>query len=177
MIASARGALRLAVSTTLLAALVAVGALGFTGTPSSTAVAAAPIGGSGRPAVLPAPAFPELNIPDVPLPRATETGSDTSTVRFTCEPWADARMDDPAHPNRITNKDCAEINAAKERAQREFRDQMDREAAGRTDEEVGDWRESACSDPSSSVYGTATCGGDVNGDGLIDGTNRSTLTG
>ncbi len=118
---------------------------------------------------------PDLNIPDVPLPRAEEEESDApSTVRFSCEPWADARMDDPAHPNWITNKDYPELNAAKERAQREYRDELDREAAARNNE-VTDWRESACSDPSSSVYGTETCGGDVDGDNLIDGTNRSAL--
>lgn len=163
MTSSARRALRLLVPATLLAVLVVAAVLTLSGTVTAPAQAATRV---DRPTavapLLPALAFPDLQIPDVPLPRASSSeASDTPTVRLTCEPWADARMDDPAHPNWITNKDCPDLIAAKERAQREFRDQLDREAAARTDSEVGDWRESACSDPSSSVYGTATCGADL----------------
>lgn len=175
MTSSARRALRLVVPATLLAALVVTAVLTLTGTVTPPAQAATRVDQPTAAPLLPAPAFPDLDIPDVPLPRASEEASDTPTVRLTCEPSAAARMDDPAHPNRITNKNCPDLIAAKERAQREFRDQLDREAAAARHDEVGDWRESACSDPSSSVYGTETCGGDVDGDNLIDGTSRSAL--
>jgi hypothetical protein len=166
-----RGALRLAVSATLIAALVVAAVLTLTGNSVTPAQATTRIDGPAVAAapLLPTPAFPDLDFPDVPLPRSTQASE--QAVVYTCEPSADARMDDPAHPNWITNKDCPKLNALKERAQREYRDQLARES----EEEVGDWRERACSDPSSSVYGTATCGGDVDGNGLLDGTSRSTL--
>ncbi|GAA4979073.1 hypothetical protein WHI96_03805 [Pseudonocardia tropica] len=36
-------------------------------------------------------------------------------------------------------------------------------------EVVGDGLEVACSDPSSTYYGTAACGSDLDGDGVMDG--------
>lgn len=43
---------------------------------------------------------------------------------YTCEPDADARMDDPSNPNMITNKSCDDLTAKKEAAQREYAEHM-----------------------------------------------------
>ena len=40
--------------------------------------------------------------------------------RYSCEPGAPPKFDDPANPNIITNRDCPELDAEKERSHREF---------------------------------------------------------
>ncbi|WP_028851679.1 hypothetical protein [Thermocrispum municipale] len=64
-------------------------------------------------------------------PTKTATGSAEASMvepvkqtpeqpRYSCEPDAPAKFDDPNSPHIITNKDCPEINAAKERSHREY---------------------------------------------------------
>lgn len=165
-----RLALRALVPTTLVAALGAAAVLTFTELPSVPvaeaagridAAAAAPVVPR---TLVPLPPLPDQVIPDLPLPvPATEEPEPETAVAYTCDPSADPEFGDPDNPNLITNKDCPEITAAKEQAQREYLKQLN------SDVVVGDSRESTCSDPSSSDYGTAACGTDADGDGLMDG--------
>lgn len=166
-----RTVLRGVVPATLVVALGVAGGLSFADPTIAPIAATAPaaVGGQGVDQLIPAPPLPERVIPELPLPTPEpepEPDSSVGAVVYTCEPWADARLDDPAHPNHITNKDCPEINAAKERAQREYLEQLDSGA----DEVSGDGLEGECSDPNSSYYGTVACGADLDGDGVMDGT-------
>ncbi|MBN9738169.1 MULTISPECIES: hypothetical protein [unclassified Pseudonocardia] len=86
-----------------------------------------------------------------------EAAAAASRPRYTCEPAADARVIDGI----IVNKDCPALNAAKEQAQRDYLEQLNSDV-------VGDHREYTCSDPTSADYGTAACGTDADGDGLMD---------
>ncbi|MBN9739176.1 MULTISPECIES: hypothetical protein [unclassified Pseudonocardia] len=129
-----RNALRALVPTTLVAALGTVAALTFTELPAApVAQAAAPIDittAAPRPVrvLVPAPPLPDRVIPELPLPQPAAR----QEVAYTCEPYADARSDDPNNPNVITNKSCPEINAAKEQAHREYAQQ-----AGTAEECIG----------------------------------------
>lgn len=110
----------------------------------------------------PAPPAPVV-VPDAPL--ASFVADEPEPVLYTCEPTAAPEFEDPAHPHYITNKNCADLIAAKEQAQREYLEQLQTEEH----EVSGDGLESACSDPTSSYYGTAACGADLDGDGIMDG--------
>ena len=54
---------------------------------------------------------------------ATKKRAKTTSV-YRCEPKANAKFEDPARPNVITNKSCPALNAAKEKAQREYAEQQ-----------------------------------------------------
>lgn len=172
-----RRPLRTPVRATLFAALATLTALGVVAAltlphmPASVAQAAGAIDtATGAPAVVPPrtlvppPPLPDRVIPEPPLPvpATEEPEPESAPVVYSCEPAADAEFGDSDNPNVITNKSCPEINAAKEQAQREFLEQLESES-------VGDHRESTCSDPASTDYGTAACGTDADGDGLMDG--------
>lgn len=165
-----RRALRALVPTTLVAALGAAAALTLAEfSPTPVAEAAGPIAAATAAppvaprALVPPPPLPDRVIPDLPLPVPTsEEPEPEREVVYTCDPTGDAEFGDPDDPNVITNKDCPDINAAKEQAQREYLEQLNNEV-------VGDNRESTCSDPTSADYGTAACGTDADGDGLMDG--------
>ena len=90
--------------------------------------------------LVPPPPLPDRIIPELPLPASAieEPEPESAQVVYSCEPAADAEFGDPDNPNVITNKDCPEINAAKERAQREYLEQLNSEV-------VGDNREYTCS--------------------------------
>lgn len=161
-----RRALGALILTTLVAALVAA----LTVTPVRSvpaAQAASPIDATAATPdpvrlLVPPPPLPERVVPDFPLPEPVSAEPEPSVV-YTCDPAGDPEFGDPANPNLITNKDCPEITAAKERAQREYLEQPD------SDDAVGDHREYTCSDPTSADYGAAACGTDADGDGLMDG--------
>ncbi|ALL79330.1 hypothetical protein AD006_28950 (plasmid) [Pseudonocardia sp. EC080610-09] len=151
---------------TLVIALGVSAALTFTELPSApVAQAAGPIDATAAAPtpvrrLVPPPPLPARVIPDFPLPQPVTTESEP--VTYTCDPTGDPEFGDPANPHLITNKDCPALNAAKEQAQREYLEQLNSDV-------VGDHREYTCSDPSSSDYGTAACGTDADGDGLMDG--------
>ncbi|MBC3191604.1 hypothetical protein H7X46_11070 [Pseudonocardia sp. C8] len=162
------------VPATLVAALGVAAALTLTEIPAaSVAEATGPIEPAAAPrpnapaalprTLVPPPPLPDRVVPPFPLPvpAGEEPEPERATV-YTCDPTGDPEFGDPGNPNVITNKDCPEINAAKERANREFAEQLDGEV-------VGDHRERTCSDPTSAEYGTAACGADADGDGLMDG--------
>lgn len=125
-------------------------------------VAPAPTGPGVVAREFPAPLVPEI-VPAAPLSSFVE--KEPEPVLYTCEPTADPEFEDPAHPHYITNKNCPDLIAAKEQAQREYLEQLQAEEH----EVSGDGLESACSDPTSSYYGTAACGSDLDGDGIMDG--------
>lgn len=163
---------RRSVSRTVLTVVVPATAVAALGVASSFASAAPVVVGPvvGGPVVaaatgpgavareFPAPVVPAI-VPEAPLSSYV-----VEPVVYTCEPWADPRFDDRANPHLITNKDCPELNAVKEQAQREYVEQLQAE-----DVVGGDGLEVACSDPSSAQYGTAACGSDLDGDGALDG--------
>lgn len=173
--ATHRTILRSVVPATLIAALATVSALSIAQAADVVPPAAPPP--SSAPAavgptvaqLIPAPPVPARFVPEFPLPspqpEPEPEEQESTSVVYTCEPWADAKFEDPANPHFITNKDCPELNAAKEQAQREYSEQLDHGA----DEVGSDGLEGECSNPSSRYYGTAACGGDVDSDGVIDG--------
>lgn len=148
-----RRPLRALVPTTLIAALGVATALTLTELPVAsvaeaggridTATAAPP-----RVLLVPPPPLPKRIVPDFPLPVPAEEEPERAVV-YTCDPTGNAEFGDPDNPNVITNKSCPEINAAEEQAQREYL--------------------FSCSNPTSADYGTAACGTDADGDGLMDG--------
>ncbi|MEQ3552556.1 hypothetical protein WIS52_18945 [Pseudonocardia nematodicida] len=152
-----------AVPVALLAAMGVTAGLAMTA-PASAAPAVAASAERTAPSLrplVPPPPVPDRFGPEPPLPRAVAARAAAPRVVYTCEPHAAARMDDPTQPDVITNKDCPDLIAAKEQAQREYLAQLD--------SEVGtDPREYTCSDPTSADYGTAACGTDADGDGLMD---------
>ncbi|MEJ8278265.1 hypothetical protein [Pseudonocardia spirodelae] len=160
---------RRSVSRALLAGLVpaaAAAALCVASVASAEPVVAVAAPAPAGPGVVarefPAPLVPGV-VPDVPLSSFVE--DEPEPVLYTCEPTADPEFEDPAHPHYITNKNCPDLIAAKERAQREYLEQLQAEER----DAGGDGLESACSDPTSGYYGTAACGSDLDGDGIMDG--------
>ncbi|SFN87049.1 hypothetical protein SAMN05216207_102339 [Pseudonocardia ammonioxydans] len=161
-----RRTLRALVPTTLIAALGVATALSLTELPGAsvaeaadridTATAAPP-----RLLLVPPPPLPKRIVPDFPLPVPAEEKPERAVV-YTCDPTGNAEFGDPDNPNVVTNKSCPEINATEKQDQRQYLEQLESET-------VGDHREYSCSDPTSADYGTAACGTDADGDGLMDG--------
>ncbi|GJF03862.1 hypothetical protein PSD17_28210 [Pseudonocardia sp. D17] len=88
-------------------------------TPSTTVQATTP---NPTPPPTSAPAQPTS-----PKPRAKPK------VAYSCEPDAPAKFGDPAHPNTITNKSCPALNAAKEKAARDYQRKLDAERSAVSD--------------------------------------------
>ncbi|AEA23161.1 hypothetical protein Psed_0907 [Pseudonocardia dioxanivorans CB1190] len=90
------------------------------------------------PAAVTAPAAPPTTVqattpdptpPPTPAPArpTAPKANGKPKVAYSCEPNAPAKFGDPAHPNTITNKSCPALNAAKERAARDYQRKLDAE--------------------------------------------------
>jgi hypothetical protein len=70
----------------------------------------------------PLPPAVTTTTPTTTSARSTTTQAPRTAV-YRCAPEEDARFDDPARPNVITNRDCPEIETSRSRAQQEAADQ------------------------------------------------------